>query len=134
MRLEAADKRKDVLSQQTGYLKGIGEPPAPIETVPRETLTNPDSCAQARRSWTKELMLLRMKRRHPDWVPHVDDDAGNSIDAVLKLNTPNARTLAGWGFALSQLTNVCYTNGPTVYPKPIPQIVLIDWRGVSDSA
>jgi hypothetical protein len=94
---------KDVLSQQTGYLKGVGETPAPTETVPWATLANPDSRAQAWRSWTKELTLLHMKRHHPDWVQRVDDDAGNSSDVMLKLNAPNTQTLAGWGFTLSQL-------------------------------
>jgi hypothetical protein len=124
---------KDVLSQQAGYLKGVGETPAPTEIAPQAMLANPYTCARSWGSWTKELATLHFGRHHPDWAKNANDDAVNSIDVMLKLNTPNTHTLAGWGFDLTQLVCVCYTNGNTIFSRPIPQIGLVDRRGLSDS-
>jgi hypothetical protein len=74
-----------------------------------------------------------MKRRHPEWAKHVNDDVGNSIDVILKLDTPNTHTLVGWGFVPSHLMFMCYTNGKDEFPSPVPKMELIDWCGVSDS-
>jgi hypothetical protein len=123
----------EILFKQVGFVQDIGKPPVPIEIVPRAWIKNPDQCCRSWRGFTKQLSLRHFARHRVPWVQHVTEDAGDSIDVMLKLDTPDARSLSGWDFDLTQLMCMCHTDGITVYPRLIPVLELIDWIGVSDS-
>jgi hypothetical protein len=113
-------------------LHGIGEPPRPVRMVQREILINPDVAAMAWTPFAIDLIRLHMERVHPDWLPYVQDDHAVSCDMLVKLNTRNTHTRAGWDFSPEQLLFLCNTNGADLYPWCLPNMETIDWNGASD--
>jgi hypothetical protein len=114
VRLKAESMLEGAMGKQMGMMKDIGKPLVPTEILPRAWIKNPDQCCRSWRSYTKHLALRHFARHYPPWVLRVADDAGDSIDMMFKLDSPNTHFLPGWGFGLRQLMRTCQINGNTV--------------------